>query len=87
MSIETGPHEPGLIRQRVRLGFAARTALSPNTASHVREEVRLWAANDAWRLADWARPQFALPWIRAALKDEPALDRQFVVNYLRLPPR
>jgi len=87
MSILTGPHEPGLIRQRVRLGFAARTALSPETASHISEEVRLWAANDPWRLADWARPQFAMPWIRQALKGKPNLDRRFVVNYLRLPPR
>ncbi len=87
MSVTTGPQEPRLISQRVRIGFAARANLSPETAKKIGEEVRLWATYDAWRLADWARPQCALPWVRLALKDQPALHRRFLVNYLRLPPR
>ena len=87
MSVTTGPQEPRLVSQRVRMGFAARANLSPRTAQKIRDEVRLWATYDAWRLADWARPQFALPWVRLALKDLPALHRRFLVNYLRLPPR
>jgi len=87
MSIKIGPYESRLIGQRVRLGFAARAILSPETTTRVSEGVRLWAKYDAWRLADWARPNFALPWVRAALQDQPVLDRQFLLNYLRLPPR
>jgi hypothetical protein len=87
MSARTGPREPRLISQRVRIGFAARANLSRETAEYISEEVRLWATYDAWRLADWARPQFALPWVRQALEDRPALHRRFLVNYLRLPPR
>jgi hypothetical protein len=87
MSVATGPREPRLISQRVRIGFAARANLSPETTNKIVEEVRLWADHDAWRLANWARPHFALPWVRQVLKDRPALDRQFLVNYLRLPPR
>ncbi len=87
MSVTTGPREPRLISQRVRIGFAARANLSAEAAHNIGEEVRLWAKYDAWRLADWARPHFALPWVRQALKDQPALDRRFLVNYLRLPPR
>lgn len=87
MSVVTGPHEPRLISQRVRIGYAARSNLSSNTGKRIDEEIRIWAKNDAWRLADWARPHFALPWVRRALKDRPALDGQFLANYLRLPPR
>ena len=87
LSMATGPREPRLIRHRVRIGFAARANLSPQTAQDIVEDVRLWATHDAWRLADWARPHFALPWVRQALKDQPPLDRRFVVNYLKLPPR
>jgi hypothetical protein len=87
MSIRTGPREPRLISQRVRIGFAARGNLSPETAETIVGDIRRWARYDPWRLADWARPQFALPWVRRALADRPALEREFLVNYLRLPPR
>jgi len=87
MSVITGPREPRLMSQRVRIGFAARNSLTPEITREIREEVRLWAAHDAWLLADWARPQFALPWVRRALAGQPALDSLFLANYLRLPPR
>lgn len=87
MSAATGRREPRLISQRVRIAFAARGNLTPATADMIGEDVRLWAKYDAWRLADWARPQFALPWVRLALENQPALHRTFLTNYLRLPPR
>ncbi len=87
MSYLTAPMEPRLIGQRVRIGFAARSALSPDMAHRIAGDVRLWAGHDPGGLADWARRQFALPWVRSALASDATLERRFVTAYLALPAR
>jgi len=87
LSYLTAPMEPAVVRQRARLGFAARTALSKEDARRIAGDVRLWAAHDPKTLAEWARPQFALPWVRQALSGRAPLEGDFLDAYLRLPAR
>lgn len=87
MASEVGPLEPRLVTQRVRIGYAARTALSASMTRRLVSDIHLWAQHEPDSLADWARGRYALPWVRRALKNDEALHTQFLASYLRLPAR
>ena len=87
MSMTLGAREPDLLTQRVRIGYAARAALSEATRNRLAADVRLWALHDSAGLAEWGRRNFALPWIRRALEDDASLHGRFLSSYLRLPAR
>lgn len=86
MSLDLGAAERPLVIQRVRLGFRARNVLTPDVARRIAGEVRLMAEHETFPLAEFARAEFALAWIRAALRSDPALLGRFDAAYLRLPP-
>lgn len=87
MSMATGALEPRLLTQRVRIGYAARAALSDAMTARIQRDVRLWALHEPDGLADWGRRNFALPWIRRALAGDQAVHTLFLSSYLRLPAR
>ena len=86
LSIDLAALETRLVKHRVRLGFYARTILSPPVAGRIAEQVRLMARNEPHPLAEFARARFALAWVRAALRSDPELLARFDAAYLRLPP-
>jgi len=86
LSIDLAALESPLVKHRVRLGFYARTILSPSVADLIAAQVRLMARNEPHPLAEFARARFALAWVRAALRSDPALLARFDAAYLRLPP-
>lgn len=87
MSWKTGAKEPRLLTQRVRIGYAARKALSTVTTDRLMADVRLWARHEPDDLARWGRWNYALPWIRQALRSDADLHAKFISSYLRLPAR
>lgn len=87
LSMAIGAREPRLLTQRVRIGYAARAALSKTTSDRLAADVRLWALHETTGLADWGRRNYALPWIRQALQGNEILHARFLSSYLRLPAR
>lgn len=86
LSIDLAANERPLVIQRVRFGFRARNVLTDPAAGRVAGQVRLMAQYEPHTLAEFARKEFALAWVRAALRSSSALLARFDAAYLRLPP-
>lgn len=85
-SLTAYPAAGELLLPRLELAFLMWPLLAEETRAAVAPQIRLAAAGNFWRrraLVDLARSRFALPQVRAALREDAALAADFQQFYRR----